>query len=246
MECVPRVFGFVRPNSRRYHEVFEATVDAKEDASSEMPEGPLVEHPTYRIPTRVLSRKDNNPQPAVDSISARVPHVTVVTATPNETGKERPTKLAPTEQDLQERGPAKSATQDEKRESDQSATQDEKREPGKSATQDEKLEPDESATKDGKADPTEVAGQFSKIARADGEADDMVFFHEGSELFAEELEREMAMLPDVPLTAEVQMEDLKVGRPTGVTTEEGVRACKLSAQVHEELRGDSAPSLSAA
>ncbi|GMF22014.1 unnamed protein product [Phytophthora fragariaefolia] len=53
----------------------------------------------------------------------------------------------------------------------------------------------------------------------DEEEEDAVLVHEGSDLCAEELEAEMAILPDLSLTAEVRIEDLKVGQPTGVDPE---------------------------
>ncbi|GMF52711.1 unnamed protein product [Phytophthora fragariaefolia] len=40
--------------------------------------------------------------------------------------------------------------------------------------------------------------------------DDVVVIHEGTDLFAEELESEMAVLPDLSLTAEVKIGDPKV------------------------------------
>ncbi|KAE9318527.1 hypothetical protein PF008_g18487 [Phytophthora fragariae] len=55
------------------------------------------------------------------------------------------------------------------------------------------------------------------------EEDDTVLIHEGSDLFAEDLESEMAVLPDLSLTAEVKIEDLKVGMPTGLPPEEAAR-----------------------
>ncbi|KAE8898529.1 hypothetical protein PF005_g20974 [Phytophthora fragariae] len=55
------------------------------------------------------------------------------------------------------------------------------------------------------------------------EEDDAVLIHEGSDLFAEDLESEMAVLPDPSLTAEVKIEDLKVGMPTGLPPEEAAR-----------------------
>ncbi|OWZ00124.1 reverse transcriptase [Phytophthora megakarya] len=60
-------------------------------------------------------------------------------------------------------------------------------------------------------------------------ADEEVISHEGSDLFAEDVEAEMAVLPEVPLTAEVKIEDLKIGRPEGVDPEE-------AAEMEERLR----------
>ncbi|OWY91510.1 reverse transcriptase, partial [Phytophthora megakarya] len=60
-------------------------------------------------------------------------------------------------------------------------------------------------------------------------ADEEVIFHEGSDLFAEDVEAEMAVLPEVPLTAEVKIGDLKIGRPEGVDPEE-------AAEMEERLR----------
>ncbi|OWY93377.1 Eukaryotic/viral aspartic protease [Phytophthora megakarya] len=51
-------------------------------------------------------------------------------------------------------------------------------------------------------------------------ADEEVLFHEGSDLFAEDVE---AVLPEVPLTAEVKIGDLKIGRPEGVDSKEAAK-----------------------
>uniref|UniRef100_H3H287 Peptidase A2 domain-containing protein n=1 Tax=Phytophthora ramorum TaxID=164328 RepID=H3H287_PHYRM len=71
--------------------------------------------------------------------------------------------------------------------------------------------------------------QMAEDKTDDVEVEDAVIFHEGSELFAEELQAEMAVLPEVSLTEEVKIEDLKVGRPTGVTPE-------IAAREEERLR----------
>ncbi|KAE9305890.1 hypothetical protein PF008_g21601 [Phytophthora fragariae] len=56
-------------------------------------------------------------------------------------------------------------------------------------------------------------------------ADDAVCYHEGSDLFAEDAEQEMAVLPEVSvsLTQDVRIEDLKVGMPDNVPREVGIR-----------------------
>ncbi|KAE8892277.1 hypothetical protein PF005_g26516 [Phytophthora fragariae] len=56
-------------------------------------------------------------------------------------------------------------------------------------------------------------------------ADDAVCYHEGSDLFAEDVEQEMAVLPEVSvsLTQDVRIEDLKVGMPDNVPREVGIR-----------------------
>ncbi|KAE9301979.1 hypothetical protein PF001_g14210 [Phytophthora fragariae] len=56
-------------------------------------------------------------------------------------------------------------------------------------------------------------------------ADDAVCYHEGSDFFAEDIEQEMAVLPEVSasLTQEVRIEDLKVGMPDNVPREVGIR-----------------------
>ncbi|GMF15042.1 unnamed protein product [Phytophthora fragariaefolia] len=60
---------------------------------------------------------------------------------------------------------------------------------------------------------THVLGAESGTRTED--EDDVVVIHEGTDLFAEELESEKAVLPDLSLTAEVKIGDLKVGQPTG-------------------------------
>ncbi|GMF37492.1 unnamed protein product [Phytophthora fragariaefolia] len=57
----------------------------------------------------------------------------------------------------------------------------------------------------------------------DDEVENAVLVHEGSDLCAEELEAEMAILPDLSLTAEVKIQDLKVGQPTEVEPEVAAR-----------------------
>ena len=58
-DMVPRAPGYVSVGSRRYQEwqtlAFESTVDRKEEVPDE-PIGPLVDHPEYVTPTRILSR----------------------------------------------------------------------------------------------------------------------------------------------------------------------------------------------
>ncbi|OWZ01216.1 Eukaryotic/viral aspartic protease, partial [Phytophthora megakarya] len=62
--------------------------------------------------------------------------------------------------------------------------------------------------------PNEFGVNFENIPEYE-HADEEVIFHEGSDLFAEDIEAEMAVLPEVPLTAEVKIGDLKIGRPEG-------------------------------
>ncbi|GMF25413.1 unnamed protein product [Phytophthora fragariaefolia] len=57
----------------------------------------------------------------------------------------------------------------------------------------------------------------------DEEAVGAVLVREGSDLYAEELEAEMAILPDLSLTAELRIEDIKVGQPTGFDLEVAAR-----------------------
>ena len=56
---VPRTPGYILVRSRRYNEwqilAFEATVDHKE-VPPEEPEGPLVDHPRYPTPNKILRR----------------------------------------------------------------------------------------------------------------------------------------------------------------------------------------------
>ncbi|GMF33982.1 unnamed protein product [Phytophthora fragariaefolia] len=181
-DCVPRAFGFVRPNSQRYQEwqnlAFEAGPNVEDEELSEESEGPLTDRPTYEAPTRILRRGDEEPGRLI------APRVTLVTTQAKATNKGQSAESTPREQTASTRRQAEPP-----------------------------VEGEGSLTVEPTGPP--VVGK-----QGEEEADDMVFFHEGSELFAEELERDMAMLPDMPLTAEVKIEDLKVGKPTGVTPEE--------------------------
>ncbi|OWZ03491.1 Eukaryotic/viral aspartic protease [Phytophthora megakarya] len=67
--------------------------------------------------------------------------------------------------------------------------------------------------------PNELGVNFENIPEYE-HADEEVIFHEGLDLFAEDVEAEMAVLPEAPLTAEVKIEDLKIGRPEGVDPKE--------------------------
>ncbi|OWZ14960.1 Eukaryotic/viral aspartic protease [Phytophthora megakarya] len=64
-------------------------------------------------------------------------------------------------------------------------------------------------------EPNELGVSFEDIPEYE-QADEEVIFHECSDLFAEDMEAEMAVLPEVPLTAEVKIGDRKIGRPEGV------------------------------
>ena len=67
-DMVPRSPGYVSVGSRRYNEwqtlAFEATTDQAEEVAEEYT-GPLVDHPSYPIPTKILTRTKKEESEAV-------------------------------------------------------------------------------------------------------------------------------------------------------------------------------------
>ena len=59
-DMIPRSPGYVSIGSRRYTEwqtlTFEATTEREEETVEEYA-GPLVDHPVYEMPTRILPRR---------------------------------------------------------------------------------------------------------------------------------------------------------------------------------------------
>ncbi|GMF63901.1 unnamed protein product [Phytophthora fragariaefolia] len=84
-----------------------------------------------------------------------------------------------------------------------------------------RVKPETAITSD--LDRSRLPSPAPEMKPGEDDEDDAVLIHEGSDLFAEDLESEMAVLPDLSLTPEVKIEDLKVGRPTGVEPEEASR-----------------------
>ncbi|GMF32570.1 unnamed protein product [Phytophthora fragariaefolia] len=85
-------------------------------------------------------------------------------------------------------------------------------------TRDVPLRPDKAAPLLWDGSKTGVLG--AEMGTRTEDEEDAVVIHEGTDLFAEELESEMAVLLDLSLTAEVKIGDLKVGQPTGSDPQE--------------------------
>ncbi|CAI5729967.1 unnamed protein product [Peronospora destructor] len=74
-DMVPRTPGYVSVGSRRYNEwqtlAYEVTVDRREEPPEEIT-GPLVDHPTYSTPTKIMTRPEQETtiKPTVSTISA--------------------------------------------------------------------------------------------------------------------------------------------------------------------------------
>ncbi|CAI5746914.1 unnamed protein product [Peronospora destructor] len=74
-DMVPRTPGYVSVGSRRYNEwqtlAYEVTVDRRKEPPEEIT-GPLVDHPTYSTPTKIMTRPEQETtiKPTVSTISA--------------------------------------------------------------------------------------------------------------------------------------------------------------------------------
>ncbi|OWZ02040.1 hypothetical protein PHMEG_00026468, partial [Phytophthora megakarya] len=206
-DLVPRVPGHVSVGSRRNAEwqtlAFEATTEQRyceepPPVSSE----PLVERPLYDPPTKILRRGEMTPRPTVAAATVRWADPIVTDAKPSEP------KVAAVEA-ITDQG------SQVHREGEVHA------------------EPEADLTLDAEATvptlvedtPTEETPEELKIEEleepAEIQEDAEGYYHEGGCLSAEDLEGQMAILPEiVSTTEEVKIEDVQAGDPKWNTPEE--------------------------
>uniref|UniRef100_H3H639 RNA-directed DNA polymerase n=1 Tax=Phytophthora ramorum TaxID=164328 RepID=H3H639_PHYRM len=203
-DALPRDFGFVQVSSRRYQEwqnlAYGASCDA-DDHWSSADDMELGEPMTER-PTYEIPKRIMR----------------------------RGESTRPSSTEERERPPRVTAvTTVPEPEGDLGKARERRGETALKKSQSDEIQNDSTGMPSGKAEETDRLNQATKSQTHDVEAEEAVFFHEGSELFAEELQAEMAILPEISLTKEVKIEDLKVGRPTGVAPE-------IAAKQEERLR----------
>ncbi|OWY93101.1 hypothetical protein PHMEG_00037626, partial [Phytophthora megakarya] len=191
VDSIPRAFGFVRPGSRKYDEWQNLAYETTSDVSDKEIFQESREPMTER---RVYARPQmvmHRPEETQNMrVERRQEQVAVVAAISRRVAADIP--------------PTRDA-----------------RSPGLGdELHSEREQGDGPRPRTGSTDgPNQFGVDFENIPEYE-HADEEVIFHEGSDLFAEDVEAEMAVLPEVPLTAEVKIGDLKIGRPEGVDPKE--------------------------
>ncbi|EGZ05050.1 Eukaryotic/viral aspartic protease, active site, partial [Phytophthora sojae] len=198
----PRNRGFVRLGSTRYQQwqnlAYGATHDAEENWIPAELDGPMTDRSSYPTPKAFL-----RPEPR--QLGTRRA-VTPVLAAVVEAPKARGVDLPP---------------DDHKPDTNEEAVESEPDMPPTVAGSTAMEESPKSELAEPKLDgPNPAEPNFDEAKPDEQEEDDAVLIHEGSDLFAEDLESEMAVVSHLSLTAEVKIEDLKVGMPTGLPPEE--------------------------
>ncbi|POM63502.1 Hypothetical protein PHPALM_21088 [Phytophthora palmivora] len=196
---IPRMPGFVSVGSRRYMEwqnlALEATVEGGSEHNEILMEStePMVDRPSYPAPRAILKR----------------PEISQIQVKPVLTTEGQPSVGI----DPQDRTPIQSVgTEVTNQNLNQVKADDLDPVIGGSAERD--LPGQLSA-------PTQEASPEDRNNSPDPELDPEVHYHEGNDLYAENVDQEMAILPEInPTTDEVKIEDIQVGDPGIQTTAE--------------------------
>ena len=231
-DMIPRSQGYVSVGSRRYMEwqtlVFEATTDRNED-EADVYTGPLVDQPAYEKPTRIWTRAGRE--------SDDVKHSAEVTPLPESNGDSngelQDESMSTTrDEDKEDGSPRRScAINAVRKEPEESGKEDGVAEEGTTHADDHKLtdplqRQSSCQAEEIKIEDREVHGQ-STLSDADPgtvtiddktmrntTSDDSTYYHEGGELFAEDVEQHMAVLPEVTASkTEIKIDDIQVGDP---------------------------------
>ncbi|KAE8985338.1 hypothetical protein PR001_g16862 [Phytophthora rubi] len=226
---VPRLQGFVTAGSRRYLEwqnlALQATTDAKvaeKYRRPEQPDLPAVERPIYPTPRAILRKPGQGGDPGSGERRFVLPIQVAAERQDPEAGSDDPAptpqsddlKLAPSS-DLDESVEKKAADEP----GSQGATE------GADTTPEDQKEVETPAPEVTPSDPTHEGAAAEATVQTE---DEQVCYHEGGDLRAEEVEMEMAILPEVTQsTEEVTLEDIQVGDPAVNTAEEIDRLRRL-------------------
>ncbi|POM75361.1 Hypothetical protein PHPALM_7547 [Phytophthora palmivora] len=200
---IPRMPGFVSVGSRRYMEwqnlALEATVEGGSEHNEILmgPTEPMVDRPSYPAPRAILKR------PEISQIQVKpVPTTKDQSLVGVDPQDRTPIQKVKTEVTSQNRDQVKA---------DQKAKD---LDPliGGSAEGDLPGQP---------SAPIQEASSEDRNNSPDPESDPGVHYHEGNDLYAEDVDQEMAILPEInPTTDEVKIEDIQVGDPGIQTTAE--------------------------
>ncbi|KAE9081927.1 hypothetical protein PF010_g21792 [Phytophthora fragariae] len=205
-DTIHRLEGYVTVGSRRYAEwqnlAFQATTDLPDDESGEESMQPMVERPQYVTPTRILTRSKENHRPVISQVVASTPPELM----PNEGAFEAEPNVIVEDPSLVE-------TEEEP----------EAEEPIRDLPSD-NSSPIEAAVQDrtGTAPAeTPMEPEPPEMEPPGHSQEEPVCYHEGGELFAEDVESHMAVLPEVATTTEeVTIEHIQVGNPEDSSPEE--------------------------
>ncbi|KAG3169819.1 hypothetical protein PC128_g19090 [Phytophthora cactorum] len=227
LDSVPRSPGYVSVGSRRYREwqnlAYEATTESRSEDMDEQPEeptGPLVERPVYPTPRKILQRGQSPRMESVAAIEdqgrgALLPVSEDVNG--SRTSQEsHPSVSELSTSEILSRPTSTSITREEKKEIEVARSKG-------LAT----IRPDPPSTcKLPDLDPTpdeDLGHTATDHTHAEGlgaTEDEQICYHEGGDLYAEDVGEGMAVVPDVPLTTEeVKIEDIQLD-PTSNTPEE--------------------------
>ncbi|KAE9092095.1 hypothetical protein PF010_g17935 [Phytophthora fragariae] len=212
-DTIPRLGGYVTVGSRRYAEwqnlAFQATTDLPDDGPGEKSTEPMVDRPV-RDPTRSLARSKENHRPVIFQVVAStppglVPNEGTLEVEPNVTVGD--SSLVETKEKPEAEEPIRALPSDDSS-------------PIEATVQDQTgMTPEE----------TPMEPEPPEIEPPGPPQEEPVCYHEGGELFAEDVKSHMAVLPEVATTAEeVTIEDIQVGNPAENTTEEIERLRRIS------------------
>ncbi|KAE9278908.1 hypothetical protein PR003_g28385 [Phytophthora rubi] len=219
---VPRLQGFVTAGSRRYLEwqnlALQATTDAKVSEKFQHPEQsdlPAVERPTYPTSRAILRKPSPGSDRRLRSGEQRfVLPIQVAVGLPDpeaEVGDSTPT---PQSGDLES-----TTSLDLGGQRVDGAVDESERESTMGATR---------ASEEGREEVEGPTPEGTTAEVAVPVEDEQVCYHEGGDLRAEEVESEMAVLPEVTQSTEdVTIEDIQVGDPTVNSAEEINRLRRL-------------------
>uniref|UniRef100_A0AAV1VD68 RNA-directed DNA polymerase n=1 Tax=Peronospora matthiolae TaxID=2874970 RepID=A0AAV1VD68_9STRA len=211
-DMVPRTQGLVTVGSGKYKEwqtlAYEATTDRVNELPKE-PIGPLVDRPTYAAPKRILKR----PSDALQNLS---PAISTVTPQANDDDSQKADAVVARE--LTVRGAELSRMENGHEIGTQHATKGD-RDTGQEGLRDRsslpKAEPTDRLLKLGQPEETKEPKEEIMLNTEDVEiAEIPVYHHESGDLFAEDIEQHMAVLPEMSATTEeVTIEDIQIGDP---------------------------------
>ena len=211
-DMVPRTQGFVTVGSGKYKEWQTLAYEATTDRANEPPTkqiGPLVDRPTYATPKRIVKRPS-------DTLKNLSPAIFTVTQQANNGESQKADAVVAKEETVNraellrmendhEIGTQHATKGD--RDIDQEWLRD------RSSLS--KADPTDKLLKLGQPGETKEPKEEAMLKTEDAEiAGTPVYYHESGDLFAEDIEQHMAVLPEMSATTEeVTIEDIQIGDP---------------------------------
>ena len=219
-DMVPRTQGFVTVGSGKYKEWQTLAYEATTDRANEPPTkqiGPLVDRPTYATPKRIVKRPSNtlkNLSPAISTVKQQANNGESQKADAVIAKEETVNKAELLRMENDHEIGTQQATKGD-RDIDQEWLRD------RSSLS--KADPTNKLLKLGQPGETKEPKEEAMLKTEDAEiAGTPVYYHESGDLFAEDIEQHMAVLPEMSATTgEVTIEDIQIGDPNvPLTTEQ--------------------------